>query len=93
MTWKIYTALKSGHLPFKYLLVSRALDEMLLCLLMLVVGPWGLDADATRLTLVLQNHLVMLIMHFGLDSYWVKDGTVSLLKWFLLQPHGGIEPF
>ena len=81
--------------------------EMLLCLLMLVLGPWGLDADATQLPLHADHAFWlcvpnmqcdddfggMLIMQSDSHCYWVMDGTVCLLKWLLWRPHGGAELF
>ena len=78
----------------------RAWYDMLLCLLMLMLvqGPWGLDADATQSHCVLNTQCGsdfdgMLIMQSDSHCYWMMDGTVCLLKWLLWRPHGGVELF
>ena len=76
---------------------------MLLYLLSLLFGPWGLQVDAKQVTLFEHNHgwpdQAGMRMHLGSD-YWVMEGSccnpmevVSPLKWLMLQPNGGSEPF
>ena len=64
---------------------------------MLVLGPWGLDADATQFThdgvLCGYDFDGMLTTQSDSHCYWVMDGTVCLLKWLLWRPHGGAELF
>ena len=55
-------------------LVTAAQCEMLLCLLMLLLGPWGRKADMAQHVLVKQDHADMLIMHIGLDYHCVENG-------------------